>query len=237
MSVYKIADILVEMNPIYEPLKTQSIDYLYEGDIQDGQIDCIIPQGEKIIEKFQKEHPHLSIGECEYLLYGTYFYHTLIDKGGFMMHASAVCYQNQSYLFSAPSGTGKSTHANNWLKVFSDAQIINDDKPAIRIIDNKVMVYGTPFSGKTNQNINTSCVLKGISFLSRGEVNEIEKMPIREAVSLMFYHTIRPFDERRLDQLKSLIEIIIIQIPIFDFKCNVNKESVYVSYEEMNKNY
>ena len=71
-----------------------------------------------------------------------------------LLHSSCVVYEDKAYLFSAPCGTGKSTHTQIWLKRFPGAYILNDDKPAIRIMEDGVYAFGTPFSGKTDLNVN-----------------------------------------------------------------------------------
>ena len=72
-----------------------------------------------------------------------------------LLHSSAVVVDGYAYLFSADSGTGKSTHTGLWKQHFGDrAYIINDDKPAIRKVDGEWYVFGTPWSGKTDTSVN-----------------------------------------------------------------------------------
>ena len=57
----------------------------------------------------------------------------------------------RGYLFLGHSGTGKSTHARQWLAAFDDAWLLNDDNPILRVMeDGEVRVYGSPWSGKTH---------------------------------------------------------------------------------------
>ncbi len=228
---YKIAGLFVEMNPIYEPLINQvdeyKIDYIPEV------IDCDIPQGEKQILRYHGKHPELTIGECEYLLYGAFFYDTLLDHQGIFLHASCVVYEGNAYLFSAPSGTGKSTHTQNWLKAFPGAFILNDDKPAIRIEDNIIYAYGTPFSGKTNQNINSRYPIKGIAFLERDSKNFIYELSIKDAIPKFLSQTMLPHNEKRIDQMVKILSEILFNVPIYEFKLNMDLESAQVAYKKM----
>ena len=64
---------------------------------------------ERRLWKLRKQYPHLSIEECEYSCAGAEFYMKLLKHQGFMIHASAVEKEGKAYLFSAPSGTGKSS--------------------------------------------------------------------------------------------------------------------------------
>ena len=79
-----------------------------------------------------------------------------------------------AYLFTAPSGTGKSTHTRLWREVFGDrVWMINDDKPMLRISENLVTAYGTPWNGKHHISRNASAPLKAIVQLNRGKENII----------------------------------------------------------------
>ncbi len=66
------------------------------------------------------------------------------------VHSSTVLYGGKGYMFLGKSGTGKSTHSQSWLRNFEGCELMNDDNPIMRITDGKVMVYGSPWSGKTS---------------------------------------------------------------------------------------
>ena len=218
------------MDARYEPLCTQAVPYLYEGT---KDADVVIPLLDKTIEKYQALYPHLSIGECEYVIYGAYFYKELIKFGGILLHSSCVVKDGLAYLFSASSGTGKSTHTSLWLKCFDDAKILNDDKPALIIKDNTLYACGTPFSGKTDQSINEIYKVKGIAFLQRSETNWINKMDDKKAIYSLLNQTIRPNIEDVMDKAIAIIDKIVSIINIYEFGCNISLDAVKVSYEAM----
>lgn len=71
------------------------------------------------------------------------------EKDCFLMHGAVVAWKDQGYLFTAPSGTGKSTHLALWKKYLGDqAEVINGDKPFLKVMEDEVWVYGTPWAGK-----------------------------------------------------------------------------------------
>ena len=77
--------------------------------------------------------PYLNCEAIEYIYTGSYFHHLLLKYNGCMLHSSGVVVDGYAYLFSANSGTGKSTHTGLWLEHFKDkAYIINDDKPVLK---------------------------------------------------------------------------------------------------------
>jgi len=119
----------------------------------------------------------LSLDECEYIWTGASFCRHLLDYEGMVLHASALAYEERAYLFSAPCGTGKSTHARQWQEHFGSdkVQIINDDKPALRLTDGSFYVFGTPWSGKSEYSLNVQVPLQAICFLEQSAHNWIEK--------------------------------------------------------------
>jgi hypothetical protein len=155
-----------------------------------------------------------------------------------MLHSSAVVADGKAYLFSAPSGTGKSTHTELWLRAFGDkAYILNDDKPAIRLEDGEFFAYGTPWSGKTDRNTNEKVRLGGICILARGETNEIRRAFGKEAIFGIISQTVRPKDKEYLSKVLELVEKIVCNVPIWHLSCNTDIEAARVSYEAMSGAY
>ena len=230
MSKYKFCDLIIEMDAKYNPLKKQVIPYECK---YDSNIDIKVPSLEDVIKKYNERYPNLSIGECEYVIKGAYFYKELLGFNGILLHSSCVVKDGYAYLFSAPSGTGKSTHTSLWLKEFKDAKILNDDKPALIVRDNKIYACGTPFSGKTDLNLNEIYPVKGIAFLERSENNWIHKMDEKKAIFSILNQTIRPDAEDVLDKAISTIEKIVSNVKIYEFGCNISKDAVITSYEAM----
>ncbi len=233
ISIYKIAEIFASMEPKYEPLISQSKPYLWNDTETD--IDCDLSVSPETYAAYKARYPDAENSLIEYMETGSVFYRSLISHAGFLLHASAVVYENKAYLFSAPSGTGKSTHTSLWLKEFPGSEILNDDKPAIRIFEDGIYVYGTPWSGKTDQSINRKVPLQGIAFLERGTENKISPMPGFNALTNLLNQTIRPGEKECANKLLDLINQIIKKVPIYRFSCNTDPSSAHISYETMSK--
>ena len=125
------------------------------------------------IEQIDHQHKYLTLCEREYVYTNQAFINRVTCLGAVMIHSSCISYKGNAILFSADSGTGKSTHTSLWKELYSDdVQFINDDKPIIRIIGDKVYAYGTPWSGKTDLNNNVYAPLCNIVFLQRGAKNK-----------------------------------------------------------------
>lgn len=182
------------------------------------------------------EKMNLGIGDVEYLLTGTIFYKQLLKYCGCMLHSSAVVLDGVAYLFSADSGTGKSTHTQLWLKHFKDRVfIINDDKPAIRKVGNDWFVYGTPWSGKTDWNVNTRAKLGAVVFLERSQKNWIKAIDMKEAFPLFYKQTVRKTCQENVDLALTIIDKLLMEIPVYRMGCNISDEAVIMAYNEIRK--
>ncbi len=113
----------------------------------------------------------------------------LLEFNVLALHGSALCMDGEAIIFTAPAGTGKSTHARFWRETFGDrVWMINDDKPMIRIENGKALVYGTPWDGKHHLSRNASAPLKAIVKLERDEENHIEPMKRADAFQVLMTH-------------------------------------------------
>lgn len=106
-----------------------------------------------------------------------------------MLHSSAIMKDNYGIAFSAPSGTGKSTHTANWRKMFEDCVAINDDTPIIYNNGNGFCIYGSPWSGKSEINANISAPLKAIVCLHQDSSNRIERISPRFSLPFLLNET------------------------------------------------
>ena len=180
--------------------------------------------------------PGLDEELATYLDSGWLFYTKLLLHGGMLLHSSAVSLDGRAYLFSAPSGMGKSTHTRLWEKEFPGAIVFNDDKPALRERDGTWYAYGTPWCGKDGINVNMKVPIAGICFLKRGEKNEIRRLSKIEAVAAIFTQTTSRFAKiETLDVLLNIMDRVIDSVPIYELKCTPEPEAARLSYEVMSK--
>ena len=171
--------------------------------------------------------------EVEYICCGADFCRKLPQFGRFYLHASAVVLNGYGYLFSAPSGTGKSTHTSLWLKEFPGSFLLNDDKPVIWAKEDGVTVWGSPFSGKTDLQVNRGVPLKGICFLKRGTENKIRRLREDEALAALLDNSYRPPGGALMNQLLDLFDLVIQQTGMFEMTCTPDIEAARVSHAEM----
>lgn len=231
MPIYKIAGIYVKMEPKYSRCQLNFEKYLVS---QAPRYDDLSQNTDALLEDLQNQYPYLGPDACEYMMYGSLFYGRLIQHNGLLLHSSAVVYRSKAYLFSAPSGTGKSTHTSLWLEHLGQrAQILNDDKPALVYEDGQVFVYGTPFSGKTDLNINARYPLGGICYLSRG-VNAIRRATTKEALPKILEQTYRHTNSETLsNMLLDVLDRIVPHVSYYFLSCDMSKDAFLTSFETL----
>lgn len=121
---FEIAGLTVEFETGDGLLLKRSRPYLTSDD---KKTDIKIKLDDDFFMRRRQSYPMLTLDECRYVWTGEAFYLKLLEFNGFMLHSSCVCRGGNAYLFSARSGTGKSTHTHLWLSEFPDAYILNDD--------------------------------------------------------------------------------------------------------------
>ncbi len=158
----------------------------------------------------------------------------MLQYDTFLLHGSAIAVGGEGFLFTATSGTGKSTHTRLWRETFGDrAVMVNDDKPLLRITREGVWVCGTPWDGKHRLSTNTMVPLKGICILTRGENNVIRRLPAAKALSMMLQQSHRPPKSGDVAKLLELIDRMLEKVPVYVLKCNMDPEAALVSYRGM----
>lgn len=179
--------------------------------------------------------PTLHESDMCYMESGIAFYANLLRFQGMMLHASAVELDGKAYLFSGDCGAGKSTHTRLWQQVFGErAQVFNDDKPALRRLEDRWYAYGTPWCGKDGININMKVPLAGICFLKQSKENRIRRLTAVEAIQRCLPQTLRRFrDGENTLLLMEHLDTLIREIPIFELENRPEPEAVRLSYETM----
>jgi hypothetical protein len=142
-----------------------------------------------------------------------------------LFHSSAIEYNGKGYLFTAKSGTGKSTHTRFLSNYNSGVKYINDDKPFIRYFENenKFYVYGTPWRGKHNLGSNVKVQLKAICFLNRGEENSIEEISGLNYLSEIITQTVKPTSKTEIDPYMNTISNLTEKVKFYNLKCNLDE--------------
>ena len=234
MPRYKIADIVFSVELNYNYTKILCKDYEYFGQEQDA-FTCK-PTMQEILNEKQKmpDYP-------EPFLEGLVVFRKLCDYAlekadGIIFHCSAIMVDGEAYLFTAPSGTGKSTHARLWREMLNDkAVMINDDKPIVRKVDGEFYVYGTPWKGKHELGTNQRAKIKAICKIYQAKENKIERIDAGEMILTILNQTVRPTEENKFDKLLVLLDGLLKSVGLYSLGCNISKEAAELSYNTMKR--
>lgn len=158
----------------------------------------------------------------------------LLDFGVVLFHGSAIALDGQGYLFTAKSGTGKSTHTRLWRQVFGDRVLtVNDDKPLLKITPEGTFVCGTPWDGKHRLSTNTAVPLRGLCILRRGTENEIHPISPREALPRLLEQCYRPAEPGKLLRTLELLDDLAKTVKFYSLSCNMDPEAAEIASRGM----
>lgn len=158
-----------------------------------------------------------------------------MQRGVLLMHGSVVAVDGEAYMFTALSGTGKSTHVRLWRQLFGQrAVMVNDDKPLVRIGEGQPIVYGTPWDGKHHLSNNIAVPLKAIVELKRGEQNEIHPLTVQDAFPTLLQQSFRTEDPLVTMRTMQLVGQLAPRVALYELHCNMNPEAAVVAYRGMN---
>ena len=237
---YKIADKIIEVTSIYEKVHEYCKGYEYEG-ISDFSV-CITQadidfEAEKELKsaEIEKREPIRSTDDYrEELAVYRKIAEKMPDYDTVLFHGSVIAVNGEGFLFTAKSGTGKSTHTRLWREYLGEkAVMVNDDKPLLKITDSGVIAYGTPYNGKHRLGCNMSVPLKAICILTRGVQNSIKSISKTEAYTMLLQQVYRPQDILQMTKTLKLVDIMAENVGLYKLACNMDIEAAEVAYNGM----
>ena len=240
----KLADMVLEISSKYDSLREYCREYLIEEYAKKRE------QGEEnavqqiLITQEDIEAEYARIMQSEKDIYTSQYMETLATLrkiadimpiyNRFLMHGAVLSWKNAGYMFTAPSGTGKSTHVALWKKYLGDeVKIINGDKPILAVQQNEIRVYGTPWAGKERWHTNTSVPLKGICFIKQGDENKIGTITPKEALPMLIKQVYFTENSEQAGKTMELLNQLFQYVPMYQLECDISEEAVRCSFEMM----
>ena len=233
----KLADKIFHIENVHPELETFCKDYLTEDVTPDFQIQ--LTEEDIVFEETHATEQTFSPAYLETLALLRKISDILPNHRRFLMHGASISYEDGAYLFTAPSGTGKSTHIRLWKQYLGDkVKIVNGDKPFISLdvdLEGKIqpLIYGTPWAGKERWQRNCSEPLNGICFVQRGTTNSIRRIKPEECVMLLFKQVYLPDDSVAVAQTLELIDSLVKHVPLYLLTCDISEDAVRCSFEAM----
>ena len=229
---YEFAGKTVEVNSLHEAVHRYCAAYRSDAP---ADFSVTISQEDIEYERAREETP----GHADAYLEELAVYRKVSEKMPYydtiLFHGSVIAVDGVAYVFTAKSGTGKSTHTALWRRLFGDrAVMVNDDKPLLHIGD-VVTAYGTPYDGKHKLSNKIAVPLKAVCILERAEENSIVKITRSEAYPMLVQQAYRPADVVAMQKTLSLIDKMADTVGLFRLGCNMDPDAARVAYEGMNR--
>lgn len=238
--IYRLAGHNVKIVSLYPQVHILCAAYRADGDAEYEIVTDpadISYEREKAVREDEREGrmvPDYDPGYLETLAVYRRLSGLLLQEDILLMHGAVVAVDGQAYLFTAKSGTGKTTHIRLWLQQFgSRAVVVNGDKPLLHITEEGVTVFGTPWDGKEHLSTNMSCPLKAICILTRSKTNHIERISKREALPMLCQQSYRPEDPQKMARMLALVDRLGSSLPLYRLGCNQEPEAAGVAYDGM----
>ena len=243
MGKYIIAGVAVEIVSIYENIHQLCAAYRCADEtpvqmsVHITQLDIAAEQ-EKSNEEAAREGLPIVTHAAAYLetlaVYRNLAKQMMMEHDVLLFHGSAIAVDGQAVLFTAKSGTGKSTHTRLWREMLGQRCVmVNDDKPLLRIREEGTLVCGTPWNGKHNLGTNCTVPLRAICILERGEQNSIEKLLPKDALPMLIQQSYRAENATAMLQQLKLIDKMAKTVSFYRLRCNMEPEAARVSYDAM----
>lgn len=151
---------------------------------------------------------------------------SLIQNNGVIIHSSLVDYKGKGILFAGNSGDGKSTQSSFW-KEIDGAEIINEDRNAVRITEEGIYGYGTPWGGTMRKVLNNMVKLNAIILITKSKSNHIERLQPEKSLPLLISRTFFPYWDKELaGKAADILKSITFEIPVYMLYCKPEKETV-----------
>lgn len=161
----------------------------------------------------------------------------LYKESVLVFHGVLLQMDDYGYIFTGPSGIGKSTHGQSWVSLFPNrATVINGDKPLLKITKEGVIGHGSPWRGKEGIGINSNIPIKAICRLSRNKYNHIYNHPFDgEVLSWLINSTMSLDRNQQILDLVRWFKNASRFISFYELQCNMELEAARVSFLGMSQ--
>lgn len=236
----RIADFVVRVHPLHAQIAQLCRDYIVcdAGAEACVDFDVRVRQADINFERdMATEGTDWTDAYLETLTVQRAIANRLPERHRLLVHGAVIEFEGRAYLFTAPSGTGKSTHIRLWRQYLGDAvRVINGDKPFVRIPEHRdelPVVYGTPWAGKEGWQCNDSAPLAGIVLLSRSEPGSSSIRLASAALNLdkIMRQVYFPPDAGAAVLTLDLLDAMLARVPVYELACDMSEDAVRASFE------
>ena len=152
--------------------------------------------------------------------------HLIVEAGGVILHCSYIDVGGRAILFTAPSGTGKSTQAELW-KQLRGAQIINGDRAAMAWRDGEAVAMGIPYAGSSVYCENRDLPLVAIVCLGQAPQTAIHRLGGYAAFRRVWEGcSVNSWDRADMARASETVANILSRVPVFALDCTPDESAV-----------
>ncbi len=226
----KLADQIIEISSLYTDILDMCKNYLCE----EGKPDFRIVSSEEEIAFERKKNSaqeEFSDAYLETLAVYRAIAGQMLRFSTFLIHGSVVAVAGEAFMFTAPSGVGKTTRTTMWLEQIENSYIVNGDKPLLKVTDTEVLACGTPWCGKENLNTNVNVPLRAIIFLERAEKVSMKKIPFSEAFLLLLRQTYRSGKQEEMVKTLGLLKQLNRKVEFYKYDINLEDTDMCKIYK------
>ena len=235
-----LADKKIEIECNYRAVLSQCRDYLAKFDAPDFVIKAT--QEEIVAERksnvISEKYPGIAVVQADEFIELQVIYKKIAKEmlacDTLLMHGSVISTDNWGYMFTAPSGTGKSTRTKIWMEQLPESFVVNGDKPLISVKEKCAYAYGTPWCGEEGWNTNTKVPLRAIFLLERAGEQEdsyIEEISIGKAFPVLVQQTNRPQNAETMRKTIQLLLSLESKVKFYRFRSTPTPEAIHLAYE------
>ena len=223
-----LAGFKIVMEARYDFTMRQCREYITEFPMEEA--DFMISVSDESVSKEIMNGENVSPGYAESICLYRELCLKLPQKDALLLHAAVIGDGSHAYAFTAPSGTGKSTHIRRWREAFGDSVfVINGDKPILRQIDGVWWAYGTPWCGKEGWQTNIGLPLHALCFLSRGTEDRICRISSGDVVPALMHQVLLPADVATLGATMRLLDHLVTRVPLYRLECTPTEHAAHIS--------
>lgn len=233
----KLAEVPISVRCHFETTKNFCRNYLTD---EAGELDIVLDASDILRERrlnanqmALEGHSQASFSDAylETLALYRKIADRLAERSILLFHGCVLAHGGRAYIFTAKSGTGKTTHCRLWLETVPDCHILNGDKPLLLLRDGVVYACGTPWQGKEHYGTNEILPVAGICLLTRDSTNHIEPIRFSEAFPVLVSQLHKPNGTFSPALLKLVSQLG--SVPLYRLGCNMEKEAAQVAYQGM----
>lgn len=223
----RMAQLNIEMKSRYGQAKPFCRDYLLTDD---DPVDLIAETNDFEIQKDRAAVPDSTMAQAEILC----LYRSIAEQiplyDRMVFHGAAISFDDKAILFTAPSGTGKSTHILQWRRHFGKrVDIVNGDKPILYASPEGFLVCSTPWAGKECWQKNRIVPLSALCLLKRGDENRCERVDASLHVEEVMRQIYLPENAAACAKTLELADKLLQTVPLYELHCTISPEAAIVA--------